>query len=506
MNALREPAAPVRYDAPQVRATTPATPASTSAAARQEQRWTVGHKIAALVGVPLVLMLVIAVLALAGSAQMNATTRSLHRDSVRPMLQLKSISDDYAVFVIDAVNKASLGLISDEEAVADIEDTRSRIADTWASYRARDLSLGREELADEIAALFPPVDEELDAVAAAVRTGEPDAIDVFDGRLYETIDPLTEKIAQLSALEERIAERQAASAQGSYERNRVAFIVVLLGSLGISIYLARRIIAMITTPLRQLRERAAHIQAGALDQPDVEVRTTDEIGSLGHSFNAMLRTLRELVGAIRGNAEEASAASAASEQVSLSVQSVAAAVEEMNASIAEIARRAVESTGVADEAVHAAEQTAVTVAQLGTSSAEISQVIGVITSIAEQTNLLALNATIEAARAGEAGKGFAVVAGEVKELAKQTATATEEVSARIAAIQSDATSTVVAIEGIRSVIARVNDLQSTIASAVEEQTATTSEIARSVGAAARGTSQIAVRISSVAQTAERLDQ
>ena len=117
--------------------------------------------------------------------------------------------------------------------------------------------------------------------------------------------------------------------------------------------------------------------------------------------------------------------------------------------------------------------------------------VKVITSIAEQTNLLALNATIEAARAGEAGKGFAVVANEVKELAKETAKATEDISRKIDAIQGDTAEAVKAIKEIRGIIGQVNDIATTIASAVEEQTATTNEIGRNVAEAAQGDGDIA---------------
>ena len=144
-----------------------------------------------------------------------------------------------------------------------------------------------------------------------------------------------------------------------------------------------------------------------------------------------------------------------------------------------------------------------TISKLGQSSAEIGQVIKVITSIAQQTNLLALNATIEAARAGEAGKGFAVVANEVKELAKETAKATEDISRKIEAIQGDTNGAVSAISQISQVIGQISDIQTTIASAIEEQSATTNEIGRTLAEAAKGSTDISKNIGGVAEAAQR---
>jgi hypothetical protein len=194
--------------------------------------------------------------------------------------------------------------------------------------------------------------------------------------------------------------------------------------------------------------------------------------------------------------------SAASEQVSRNVASVATASEEMQASIREISKNANDSARVAKNAVSVAQSTNETMKKLGQSSQEIGNVIKVITSIAQQTNLLALNATIEAARAGEAGKGFAVVANEVKELAKQTARATEDISRKINTIQTDTRGAVEAIGSISGVIDQINDISATIAAAVEEQSATTNEMTRNASEAATGAADISANIVAVAQAAD----
>jgi methyl-accepting chemotaxis protein len=175
----------------------------------------------------------------------------------------------------------------------------------------------------------------------------------------------------------------------------------------------------------------------------------------------------------------------------------------MNGSIGEISHNANEALRVVGDAVSMADETNARMARLRESSAEIGNVVKVITSIAEQTNLLALNATIEAARAGDAGKGFAVVAGEVKDLAQETARATDDIARRVEAIQADTTLAVDAIGHIAAIVARVNDYQVTIASAVEEQTASTSESSRTVHDVAQRSDDISRTISGIAEVGAR---
>jgi methyl-accepting chemotaxis protein len=287
-----------------------------------------------------------------------------------------------------------------------------------------------------------------------------------------------------------------------------------------------RMSAEVTEQVRGIADISRAVAAGDLAN-EIEAENVGEFRELTTNVNQMIQTLREalrqiselastvataseelttvsqeMTGNTQQTAEQVTAAAASAEQVSRNATTVATAIEEMNVSIREIARNAAEGAKVATEAVKSSDQTNATVTKLGQSSSEIGKVIKVITSIAQQTNLLALNATIEAARAGDAGRGFAVVANEVKELAKQTAAATEDISQRIEAIQTDTQGAVAAITDITTVINQINDIQNTIASSVEQQSATTSEISRNVVETAKGSSDIAQNISIVAQNAQ----
>ena len=337
-------------------------------------------------------------------------------------------------------------------------------------------------------------------------------------------------VAALNAAEGAAAARSAASAKSGYQSSRVTstllLVVGLLLAMGLGILIARGIVRSLT----KVRDTCTGLAAGDLTRT-TGLTSRDEPGQMGLALDAAIAGLRQTVATIDGSAsslasaseqmssvsaqiaasaEETSAqamtVSAAAEEVSRSVGTVAAGSEEMGASIREISHNATEAARVASDAVTITAATSATMNTLGESSAEIGDVIKVITSIAEQTNLLALNATIEAARAGEAGKGFAVVASEVKDLAQETARATDDISQRVQAIQTGTTGAVAAIEEISEVIARISEFQTTIASAVEEQTATTAEMGRSVTEASAGTGEIAENITGVAEAARLTSQ
>ncbi len=291
-------------------------------------------------------------------------------------------------------------------------------------------------------------------------------------------------------------------------RSGVCFPLLVRGRVvGALDFLSREALALSPSRLAALRT-VGRLTSAALERLADSTEVLANGAEVARSSERLADAASEIAGicqTMAGNAEETSAQAAlvstAAEQVDKNVQSVSAGVEEMNASIREIARSAAEAARVSDGGYQTAQHATRLVSKLGQSGREIGDVIKVITSIAQQTKLLALNATIEAARAGEAGRGFAVVANEVKELAKETAQATDEIARRIEAIQADTTSAVSGIESIATTVGRINELQATIASAVEQQSATSNEVARNVAEAAKATSEIARNIAGVAEAA-----
>jgi methyl-accepting chemotaxis protein len=230
---------------------------------------------------------------------------------------------------------------------------------------------------------------------------------------------------------------------------------------------------------------------------DFESAVGEIINVVSSASNELEASANTLTATAERSQQVSTTVAAASEEASTNVQSVASATEELTSSVNEISRQVQESARMAGDAVGQARETTDRVSELSKAASRIGDVVDLINTIAGQTNLLALNATIEAARAGDAGRGFAVVASEVKALAEQTAKATGEIGQQIAGIQSATQDSVSAIRGISDTIAKLSEISSTIAAAVEEQGAATQEISRNVQNAAQGTQQVSSNITDV---------
>jgi methyl-accepting chemotaxis protein len=255
---------------------------------------------------------------------------------------------------------------------------------------------------------------------------------------------------------------------------------------------------------KEAMRRREQAMSGQMRQILAEVAVQAQ--TLAAAAEELTATSRQMSTAAQQTSTQLNVASSTSERITTSVHTVVSATEQMNVSVREIARQTSEAAAVAASAIRAAEITNSRVGKLAESSNAIGRVTKVISAIAAQTNLLALNATIEAARAGEAGKGFAIVANEVKELAKATANATEEITQRIEAIQTDTRAAAESIEEITSIIKQIDMISSSIAGAVEEQTTTTTEMVRNLSEASRGTSDVSENVKAVAEAADGTSQ
>jgi methyl-accepting chemotaxis protein len=414
--------------------------------------------------------------------KMASADQKLYDDSTVPLPELSRIavsfqrmriaSRDFIVAESDAAKRATF-----QQQIRERGDDVTSASD---SFDKRNLSPNMRSVFAEFRQDQKAYEGYLQRIVALANAGkDKDAWVVLWGESYNSA--VSAELASIDRMEQMKVDEARQMSDANNALARASMIEVITGSVA-GLVLAIALGVWLTVSITRRIAQSSEALAGS----------SQELSAISHQMSS--------------NAEETSAqanvVAAAAEQATRNLQTVAAATEEMTASIGEIAKSASAAARVAAQAVERAGIANVTMNHLGESSAAINEVIKVINSIAQQTKLLALNATIEAARAGVAGKGFAVVANEVKELANETAKATEQITQKIQAIRKGTDGAVEVIAEISKIITQIHDISTTIASAVEEQAATTREIARNVTEAAVGESQVTQNITSVAQAAK----
>jgi methyl-accepting chemotaxis protein len=478
-------------------------------------------------------------------------------NAVAPLIDLKALSDAYAVFVVDASHKMRNGNFTWEEGATSLADAVKNINRAWSALTQAELPPSVQQAfaeARERRAPAEQVTQDLVRIAAAKNSAQLDQL--IKERLYQAIDPFTESIGGM--MDTIVAETNDKVANEVTSVTQATLIIALLGLFSLAALIAAGwvVVARVTRPLGTLANGMENMSKGDLSKEFQGTERQDEVGEMARAVTVFREGLieaeklrateatrgaemeaarRAAIQSIAGDLDRAvgqsvstlsestamlvqegnkvssvtdatlaQARSAANEgtEANHGIQSVSAAAEELTVAISEVSNRVTAVAQTARGAAEQADRVSSLVDGLNAASVRINDVTGLIGTIAAQTNLLALNATIESARAGEAGKGFAVVASEVKNLAAQSAKATESIQTEIGAMQNIIGDVVGVIEDIVKRISQLDGENTAIAAAVEEQSATTAEIASSLRNAAQAVDGLEGSIGRVSGMAE----
>ncbi|NLQ23335.1 methyl-accepting chemotaxis protein [Shewanella sp. S-1] len=486
--------------------------------------------------VPLVMLMTIGFLAINMMGKIESGVERIYADRVVPLDDLKVIADKYAVDVIDAVNKANAGGFTASQAAEALDSAKSTITQHWQKYLATELTSEESRLVKQAEVLFSPANQQIDTLISRLRGLNGDVSSQLSANilpLYQVIDPISNQISELIALQIRVAGEEKDRVNAIYQSSITIFVALACAAMIISIVIGLWVNRSVMNPINDILSKLKLIHQDS----DLTVKFTtfnhDELGQISTSLTQVIEHLRgilhsiaEAANTVNSSANELSSFTQATnkrmQQQQAETEQTATAMNEMTATVAEVAQSASAAADSAKDAdTYAAngnnivmqsissmsqlsdqiQKTAQVIGFLSNESQNIGRVLDVIKSIAEQTNLLALNAAIEAARAGEQGRGFAVVADEVRTLAQRTQKSTQEIEAMIATLQQGVKEAVNAMEiGIKQVddandkanqagqalkeivssVDSITELNTHIATAAEEQSSVAESINRSI--------------------------
>jgi len=488
----------------------------------------IGMRLALGFGLLVAMMACSAVVAIATFHRVGAAVEAIQQEAAKSLLAKEHIQRLDGVVMDVGVVASAEDKATQQEYLDRIKEARPVYLANFDKLKQSAGSPAAQAMLEEIQAATLATKAPDDLVLELARAGKgAQARKVFAEQVQPARRQMAASTQKLIDYRQARSEAAMASARALVAWAEAALVVAALLALAFAAAMAIVITRGITGPLEETVGHLAAMARGDLRQElsSRELGRQDELGAMARALQTTFRNLRtaftdvnqggqmmaaastelsvlagQMADGTRQVSSRASTVAAAAEEMSVNSHSVAAGMEQATASLAgitdltsqmthtigEIAGNSEKARTITSEANRQADDMAVHIQELGRAAQEIGKVTEAINSISSQTNLLALNATIEAARAGAAGKGFAVVAGEIKALAQQTAAATEDIKARITAIQKTTAGAVSDIQGIGGVIREVSDLVGTIATAIEEQSVVTRDIAGNLGQASRG--------------------
>lgn len=498
----------------------------------------IAHKLAIALLIPCLLLLIVDFLGSRAGNIQNQSIKTIYEDRVVPLRDLKDIADAYAVSVIDTTNKANAGLITAENSIDELNKATALIHEKWQAYKNTYLTPEEKQLADDADRLFVPANAVVAELIQFLKTKNgtvENQLDEFDGPLYLKIDPISNQINKLVELQLNVVKVEYQTSKKVHDFNTTVNWSFALLAILISCFVGYAIIKKLTSQLggepQEVSDIANEIASGNLSlnfkhQQPLRGSVVEAMQKMDVQLKNIISEVRNISDNVLVTAQELELSSDKtirdlSDQQQETVQ-VAAAMNEMTATVAEVAKNAQgasqatmetdievsDGAALVLEAMHAindvsreVEASAEAISILAADSIEIGKVMDVIRNIAEQTNLLALNAAIEAARAGEQGRGFAVVADEVRTLASRTRASTQDIQTMITRLQTGVANAVSIMEkgrteaaqtveltaktqsvlgNIKTSVSHMSDVNLQIATAAEEQTMVAEEIHRNI--------------------------